>query len=285
MNIIGTVAILGTGLLGASLAKALKKRRVAEKVYAWSRSEDTRKKCQALPSVFDEIFDSPNDAVRNADLIVVCSPTSNIVDIVKTISSDLKNGAYITDVGSVKQVVCDSCRAVLSDKNAVFVGSHPMAGSEKIGIDYSDSELFDNRPCFVTPYSDGDELCAKKISEIWQAVGMKVYSVSPQMHDSIVANVSHLPHIVSGTLCNTASNFPELDLRNYSGPGFRDSTRISSGNPEIWDCIIADNRAEILSALKKFSSELETIIQAIENRDSEKVGQFLRNAKTYRDRL
>lgn len=285
MNIIGTVAILGTGLLGASLAKALKKRRVAEKVYAWSRSEDTRKKCQALPSVFDEIFDSPNDAVRNADLIVVCSPTSNIVDIVKTISSDLKNGAYITDVGSVKQVVCDSCRAVLADKNAVFVGSHPMAGSEKIGIDYSDSELFDNRPCFVTPFSDGDELCAKKISEIWQAVGMKVYSVSPQMHDSIVANVSHLPHIVSGTLCNTASNFPELDLRNYSGPGFRDSTRISSGNPEIWDCIIADNRAEILSALKKFSSELETIIQAIENRDSEKVGQFLRNAKTYRDRL
>lgn len=285
MNIIGTVAILGTGLLGASLAKALKKRRVAEKVYAWSRSEATRKKCLALPSVFDEVFDSPNDAVRNADLIVICSPTSNIVDIVKTISSDLKNGAYITDVGSVKQVVCDSCRAVLTDKNAVFVGSHPMAGSEKIGIDYSDSELFEGRPCFVTPYSDGDEFCAKKISKIWQAVGMNVYSISPQMHDSIVANVSHLPHIVSGTLCNTASKFPELDLRNYSGPGFRDSTRISSGNPEIWDCIIADNRTEILSALKNFSTELNAIIQAIENKDSEKVGQFLRNAKTYRDRL
>jgi prephenate dehydrogenase len=123
------------------------------------------------------------------------------------------------------------------------------------------------------------------LAEIWEAVGMKVYSVSPDVHDSIVANVSHLPHIVSGTLCNTALKFPELDLRNYSGPGFRDSTRISSGNPEIWDCIIADNRQEILNALKNFSSELNAIIDSIENCQSEKIGKFLRDAKAYRDKL
>ena len=285
MKIIGTVAVLGTGLLGASLAKALKKRAVAEKVVAWSRSEQTREKCRAFPSVFDEVYDTPNQAVENADLVVICSPTSNIVEVIESIVPSLKNGAFITDVGSVKEVVCQACRKILEDKNAIFVGSHPMAGSEKIGIDFSDPELFEARPCFITPYSDGDERCAKKLAEIWEAVGMKVYSVPPDVHDSIVANISHLPHIVAGALCNTALKFPELDLRNYSGPGFRDSTRISSGNPEIWHCIIADNRKEIVNALKNFSSELNSIIESIENCQSEKIGKFLRDAKAYRDKL
>ena len=285
MNLIGTVAVLGTGLLGASLAKALKKRGVVGKVVAWSRSEQTRQKCKALPSVFDEVCQTPDLAVKNADVVVVCAPTSNIVEVVKNIAPHLKNGAIVTDVGSVKKVVCDACRAVLENQNAIFVGSHPMAGSEKIGIDFSDSELFENRPCFITPYSDADELYAKKLIALWESVGMKTYTVSPDMHDSIVANVSHLPHIVSGTLCNTASKFIGGDLRNYSGPGFRDSTRISSGNPEIWDCIIADNRTEILNALKAFSVELNSIISSIENCKSDEVGKFLRDAKTYRDKL
>ena len=285
MNLIGTVAVLGTGLLGASLAKALKRRGVVEKVVAWSRTEETRQKCRALPSVFDEVFDSPEMAVENADLVVVCAPTSNIVDVVKTIALHLKNGAVVTDVGSVKKSVCDSCRAVLENKNAIFIGSHPMAGSEKIGIDFSEPELFEERPCFVTPYFDGDESFAKKLIALWKAVGMRVYSVSPDTHDAIVANVSHLPHIVAGTLCNTASKFADLDLRNYAGPGFRDCTRISSGNPEIWDCIIADNRSEILKALRSFSTELNSIILSIENCESEEIGKFLRNAKLYRDGL
>ncbi len=285
MELLDTVAILGAGLLGASLAKAVKKYGVAKKVFAWSRSEDTRAKCRALPSVFDAVFDDPKSASENADVIVVCSPTSNIAEIVAEISQSLKNGAIVTDVGSVKKVVCDSCCEILKDSNSIFVGSHPMAGSEKIGIDYSDAELFQNRPCFVTPCSEQENRYAEKLKAIWEAVGMKTYTVSPSMHDSIVANVSHLPHIISGTLCNSADSFNGEDLRLYAGPGFRDSTRISSGNPEIWDSIIADNRCEILKVLKNFSSYLSEITDAIECGDSAKIGDFLRNAKQYRDKL
>ncbi len=285
METIKTVAILSTGLLGASLAKALKKRGVVEKVFAWSRGESTRAKCRALPSVFDSVFDSPSEAVADADLVVVCSPTSNIPEIVSSIKGSLKNGAIVTDVGSVKKVICDACSVILKDSNAIFIGSHPMAGSEKIGIDYSDSELFEARPCFITPDSNVDKFNAEKLAKLWQSVGMRTYIVSPSEHDCIVANVSHLPHIVAGTLCNVAADFKNGDLRDYSGPGFRDSTRISSGNPEIWDSIISDNRDEIVKALKSFAKKFSEIIDAVENKDSEKVGIFLRNAKSYRDKL
>ncbi len=285
MKIIGTVAILGTGLLGASLAKALKKRGIAEKVFGWSRGESTRAKCRALPSVFDSVFDSPSEAVVDADLVVVCSPTSNIAEIVSEIAPSLKKGAVVSDVGSVKKIVVDACSEILEGTDALFIGSHPMAGSEKIGIDFSDAELFESRPCFVTPISDADKFNAENLAKIWQLVGMKTYIVSPSEHDCIVANVSHLPHIVAGTLCNVAADFENGDLRNYAGPGFRDSTRISSGNPEIWDSIISDNCAEILKALKSFSKKFSDVIDAIEHKDSQQVGIFLRNAKSYRDKL
>lgn len=285
MKLIGTVAVLGTGLLGASLARALKKFGVAEKVFAWSRSESTREKCAALPSVFDGVFDSPEAAVRDADMVVICAPTANIPQLAERIAPSLKKGAVITDVGSVKKSVCEQCEKALADSGAVFVGSHPMAGSEKIGIDHSDSDLFAGRPCFITPSSDAQADAADLLEKIWTAVGMRAYRATPSVHDSIVARVSHLPHIVAGLLCCSAADFENGDLRNYAGPGFRDSTRISSGNPEIWDSIIADNRAEILAALKIFSDKLSSIIDAVENSDSEKIGAMLRKAKSYRDKL
>lgn len=273
-------------MLGASLAKALKKYGVAKKISVWGRAESLRaQNAPTFPRFSTMVFDSAKDAVANAELVVVCSPTSNIPELVEQIAPYLKNGATVTDVGSVKKTICDASEKALAGSKGIFVGSHPMAGSEKIGIDYSDADLFQNRPCFVTPANDSQIRAAKLLQKIWSAVGMKVYCVSPSVHDSIVANVSHLPHIVSGLLCRTASKFENGDLRDYAGPGFRDSTRISSGNPEIWDSIIADNQSEILKSLKLFKGELENIIGAVENRDSEKIGDMLRTAKKYRDKL
>ena len=120
---------------------------------------------------------------------------------------------------------------------------------------------------------------------MWESVGMRVYEVSPEEHDAIVAGVSHLPHLVAGALCNTAAGFPSGDLRKYAGPGFRDCTRVSSGNPEIWDSIVADNRDAILAALRNFSGELSEIVSALERRDFAKIGGKLRSAKAYRDKL
>lgn len=283
MNLIDTVAILGTGLLGASLARSLKARGLAGNIKAWSRSESTRAKCRALPNVFDEVCDSPSSAAANSDLVVLCTPTDNIPLLASEISGSLKAGAILTDVGSVKTGICSKCEKICSGTGAVFVGSHPMAGSEKIGIDFSDEHLFENRPCFVVSNCPG-EPAAKILLDFWTSVGMRVYCTTPSHHDFVVAHISHLPHLLAGTLCVNASKSPD-DLKKYCGPGFRDTTRVASGSPEIWESIIADNRSEILAALKDYRSDLDELIKNIETCNSGAVSAHLWAAKKYRDEL
>lgn len=282
MIIFNRVAILGAGLLGASLAKALKKRKLVNRVSVWSRSEGTRQKCRLLTDVFDEVCQSPQEAVADADAVVICVPTENIAEIASEISQGLKEGSIVTDVGSVKGVICRDCLEALSGSPAEFVGSHPMAGSEKIGVDYSEADLFENRPCFVV----ADEItpAAEAISMMWKGVGMRVYGVSAREHDAIVARISHLVHLVAGTLCLTVAGY-KRDLRPFSGPGFRDTTRVVSGSPEIWDSIIADNQTEILSALNEFKGSLDELIAAVENLDKPVIAARLRRAKQYRDEM
>ena len=285
MNLIGKTAILGAGLLGASLARALKAGKISDSVSVWSRSASTRVKCRALPEVFDEVCETPGQSVMGADLIVLCAPTANIPELAREISAFLKDGAVVSDVGSVKAGICGECAAALDGTGAVFVGSHPMAGSEKIGVDYSDEKLFAGRPCFVTPDKGEMSLAAKLLGKIWEAVGCKVYFISPAEHDAIVARVSHLPHLLAGTLCVNASKFEEADLKKFVGPGFRDTTRVASGSPEMWDSIIADNRREILAALKSYIDDLITLFFHIEKGDADAVGTHLRAAKKFRDEL
>ena len=283
MAIFGKVAILGAGLLGASLAKALKERGLADSVSVWSRSESTRAKCAKLADVFDGVFDTPQGAVADADLAVLCVPTENIPELAAKISDSLKDGAILTDVGSVKSKICAECTKALDGKNAVFVGSHPMAGSEKIGVDYSDSALFEGRPCFVVS-DDHDSPQTQAVAKMWDAVGMKICFATPTEHDAIVARVSHLVHLVAGTLCLVAADY-KTDLRRYSGPGFRDTTRVASGSPDIWESIIPDNRGEILAALKEYRASLDSLISAVETLDKPVISKRLRDAKAYRDGL
>lgn len=281
------VAILGAGLLGASLAKALKKRAVAGSVSVWSRSESTRAKCTELSDVFDKVCPTPREAVENADIAVLCAPTENIPPLAREVATALKNGAILTDVGSVKGAICAECSAALAGTGAVFVGSHPMAGSEKIGIDFSDAELFESRPCFVVSNSDAGAQtleAAGKLEALWGAVGMSVARVSASEHDAIVARISHLPHLLAGTLCLVAAAAPR-DLRRFAGPGFRDTTRVASGSPAVWDSIVADNRGEILSALKDYRESLSALIAAVEAGDKAVISKRLRDAKVYRDGL
>ncbi len=275
------IAILGAGLLGASLAKALKEKNVAGKISVWSRSNSTRQKCLKLNDVFDEVCSTPQDAVVDADMVFLCSPTEYIPVLAREIASSLKDGAILSDVGSVKYKICKECSDAVKDTGAVFIGSHPMAGSEKIGVDYSDSKLFENRSCFVV----GEESQAKNIvTELWKCIGMNVFSVSAEEHDSIVARVSHLPHLLAGTLCIISSQYPK-DLRLYAGPGFRDTTRVASGSPDIWDSIIADNKTAILQALKDYTNSLNELITQVGSDDKPSIALRLRLAKTFRDGL
>jgi len=276
------VAILGAGLLGASLAKALKEKGVVGEVSVWSRSESTRNKCAQLNSVFNYVCNTPQKAVENADMVVLCTPTQNIPELARESAGSLKDNAILTDVGSVKSKICAECTEALKDCNAVFVGSHPMAGSEKIGVDYSEATLFENRPCFVVGNEQSPQV--EKVSQMWESVGMKTYIVSASEHDCIVSRVSHLPHLLAGTLCVVSSQFPK-DLRKYVGPGFRDTTRVASGSPDIWDSIIADNKTEILLALKDYVNSLNELIMQIGSDDKASIALRLRLAKTFRDGL
>ncbi len=276
------VAILGAGLLGASLAKALCSRKLVGEISVWSRSESTRAKCSALSDVFSCVCATPVDAVKDADMVVLCTPTENIPLLAREIAPFLKSGAIVTDVGSVKSKICAKCTLALKETKAEFVGSHPMAGSEKIGVDFSDATLFENRPCFVVASEHSNAV--EKVVEMWCSVGMKPYFMSAQEHDRAVARVSHLPHLLAGTLC-IVSGENSFDLRPYAGPGFRDTTRVASGSPDIWDSIIFDNQDEILSALKDYSRSLNELIAQIENGDKLSVGLRLRVAKKFRDGL
>ena len=279
------VAILGTGLLGASFAFALKEKKLAGKISAWSRSPSTREKCKARGDIFDAVCETPWEAVKDADLVLICTPTSTIARLLAQVSKSLKKGALVSDVGSVKGSVCRDCSKIMENTGASFIGSHPMAGSEKIGIDYADLSLFTGRPCFVVAEKNENKLGQKVLGELWKNLGMKVFFANPDMHDSIVAHVSHLPHLLAVVLCAQSSEFSGGDLRDYSGPGFADTTRVASGSPEMWDSICADNKIQILSALKDFSADLQKLISALENSDTEYVGQILRKAKNYRDAL
>ncbi len=282
MFFIEKVAILGAGLLGASLAKALRSRNIVGTISVWSRSETTRAKCVKLVDVFSSVCATPLEAVKDADFVVLCTPTENIPILAKEIAPFLKNGAIVTDVGSVKNKICAKCAEALEGTGAEFIGSHPMAGSEKIGVDYSDETLFENRPCFIV--SSSRSVSLKKVVEMWRSVGMKPYVVSACEHDRIVARISHLPHLLAGTLC-VVTGENDTDLRPYAGPGFRDTTRVASGSPDIWDSIIPDNKAEIVSALRDYSCSLNELIAQIESDDGQSVGLRLRVAKKFRDGL
>ena len=278
------IGILGPGLLGASVAFAAKSCGLCGRISAWSRSESTREKCSRLPNIFDTVRSEPEEAAEDADLTVICVPTENIPELAAKIAPSLKEGSLVTDVGSVKGKICRLCSESVGAFGARFVGSHPMAGSEKIGIDFADEKLFNSRPCFVTPLSESDECAAAAVSEAWRALGMRVYTVSPQLHDAIVARVSHLPHLAATLVCDVAADF-DMNLLPYSGPGFRDTTRVASGSPQIWESIVADNRDEILSALGDFSSRLGALIGAIKSGDKGGVSSALKKAKAFRDKL
>ncbi len=278
-------AIIGAGLLGGSLAMALKKAKAAEKISAWSRSVRARERCSELKGVFDEVCETPTEAVADADLVVLCTPTNTIPEISESIAPFLKEGALVTDVGSVKSGICKKCSEIFGRAHAKFVGSHPMAGSEKIGIYGADEKLFEGRICFVTEGADTET--ERKISGMWEGLGMKVFRVSAREHDAIVARVSHLPHLASALLCLEVDNFKTSigEAGKFSGPGLRDTTRVSSGSPEMWMSIIRDNTDEILSALKSLSRGIQKLESDIETGNFSEVERTLKRAKSFRDSL
>ena len=277
------ITILGPGLLGASLAMAVKERGLAARVVTWSRRPESRAKC-LNQSWCDAVFDSLEKAVVGSDLVVICTPVQTIVPLLVQIRPALDAEALITDVGSTKSLICREARSALEGHSATFLGAHPMAGSEQAGMEHAQSDLFENAACILTPLDDASAEAIAKLSAFWDALGMTVSTVSPEKHDEIVAHVSHLPHLLASTLCGYLAAQDDT-WRTLAGGGLRDTTRIASGDPQLWKQILEQNSDEVVRAIEGFEQQLHHLKTALLNQDSLGVIAQLERGKTYRDQL
>lgn len=276
------ITVIAPGLLGASIGMAARKRSLAKTISVWARRHEAR---QALDSAdwCDEAPEAIEDACAGSSLIVLCAPVEKIIDLATLIAPSLNSNPIVTDVGSVKSKLSRLCDATLKSK-ARFIGSHPMAGSEKSGMGNADANLFQGTTCFVTPLEDTGRETIELISDFWSALGSQVLLESPERHDAIVANVSHLPHLIASSLAGYLSTaLPTAG--QFCGNGLKDTTRIASGDPLMWRDIIVQNRPEIVRALDAFQDELQSLRAAICNEDDFEILKKLADGKTFRDEL
>ena len=273
------IAIVGVGLLGGSIAAALKSRRAVAKVLGIGRNP-TRLAAAQAAGLIDEFTQGCTDSLAEADLIVVCTPVDRIVDDVRKAARFCRPGTLITDVGSVKSSICSELSTGLPEGIA-FVGSHPMAGSEQAGFEHADADLFLHRTCIVTP---DDSTSADRLTQVellWQTIGMRTIRMSPAAHDFAVAQTSHVPHLAASALSLTL----EAGNRSLTATGFADTTRVAAGSPELWVPILMQNRSFVLDNLSRFTDSVEQFRRALEQSDAALLQKLLTEGKTNRDSL
>lgn len=273
-----TVAVCGVGLIGGSIAAAVKERGVARTVIGLGRNP-ARLKAAAAAGLIDRGETDPA-GVAEADLIVVCTPVDRIAADAVSLAAHAQPGALLTDAGSVKGSICGAVTGKLP-KGVEFVGSHPLAGSEKAGFEHADAGLFDGRVCIVTPAdaNTGDGL--SRVRSFWESLGMSVVEMSPSRHDEILALTSHLPHAVAAVLASLLTE----DAAEFAASGFRDTTRIAAGDPALWAAIFGANREPVLGQIDRYVQQLGELREAIAAGDLERMTLLLREAQQLRTRL
>ena len=278
------VTLIGVGLLGGSLGLALKRRRLAGQVVGFVRRRFSVKECERSGAVDRATLDLET-AVRDADLIVLCTPIGQMAVLGKHLKPWLRPGAIVTDVGSVKGSVVRDLEGLIHRAGGHFIGSHPMAGSEKTGVSAAREDLFRGALCVVTPTSRSDRGAIRKVEQLWKQVGSRVVRLKPALHDDLVSRSSHLPHLVAAALVNLVlSRRQPPEQRLLCANGFRDTTRIASGSPEMWRDIALANGLRIDRALGAFISELNRVRSALRSGNQAALSKFLENAKQRRDR-
>ncbi len=272
------IGIVGPGLIGGSVALALKTANVPAKIIGIGHRQISIDRAIEFGAI-DEGSLSLED-LHDCQLVIIATPISLIKSTIDSLVDILARGAIVTDVGSTKRQICKWASKLFSRK-IEFVGSHPVAGSEKRGIEFARHDLFVNANCFVTPVKMNSASAIDLISQLWRTVGMNVVVTSPAEHDKLLGLVSHLPHVVAAGLVNTCTQ-KQLE---FTGTGFMDTTRIASGDVKLWTDIIMSNPDYIVKAIQNFSSELDEIANAIRNEDDKKLAKLLSSAKSKRDKL
>ncbi len=277
------ITIIGVGLLGGSIGIAARKRRVAGEVAGFVRSEKSIADCEKFGAT-DYATTDLLAAVSNSDLIILCTPLAQMRALVEQFLPALKRGAIVTDVGSVKADVVRELESLVKKSGAHFIGGHPMAGAEKTGVAASRENLFEKAVCVLTPTKKSSASAARKLEQFWKSLGARILKLDAAQHDLLVSRSSHLPHVVAATLAGLVLD-PKSPKQQAAlcATGFRDTTRIASGSPEMWRDIALANRKNISRSVDAFVVELKKFQTALKAGDAKAVENFFMIAKKRRD--
>jgi len=280
------ICIIGCGLIGSSLARAIKKHNLSEKIVSSNRSDIVNKKVLGLKIVDDSSSDTQKMA-KDSDLIIIATPLSSYENVILKIKNSLKNGMILTDVGSVKERVISLVEKAIP-KDVSWIPSHPIAGTEESGPEAGFSELFKNRWCILTPSKKAKEKDINTLKSFWKKIGSKVDIMNAKQHDYILSITSHIPHLVAYNIVNTSMNIQkekQSAIIKYSAGGLRDFTRIAASNPIMWRDIFIQNKKNTSKEIERFIANLKDLKNAIENEDSKKLEEIFIKTKKIRKEI
>lgn len=280
------VTLIGLGLIGSSLAHAMKRKGLADHITGSARSKKTLETALKIGFV-DSVFEDAGEAVEDADLVILCVPVGICGTVCEQIGPHLKKGAIVTDVGSVKAAVIKACQPHIP-QGVHFVPGHPMAGTEFSGPESGFAELFDNRWCMLTPLPDGDQQATDRMIEFWQACGANVETMTAEHHDVVAAVTSHLPHLIAYNIVGTADDLESVadqEVIKYAAGGFRDFTRIAASDPTMWRDVFLNNREAVLEVLGRFNEDLSQLARAIRWGDGDKLYETFERTRRIRQSI
>ena len=276
------IAILGLGLMGASLALALRKRGYAGRIVAFARKETTRREALAR-GIVDKAFADPDAAVAAASLAVLCAPIRACVELAADVAPALRPGTLVTDVGSTKGWLCRQMAGVLP--SGAFVGSHPIAGSEKQGLEAASADLYENALTVVAAAPDAPAEAVERVAALWRSAGSRTCRMEPEDHDRLLARTSHLPHVAAAALAKAIGRDSAEKVGAFCGTGFYDSTRVASGSIDMWHDILMTNAPAVAEELRAFKLEVERVYDDLQAGRFGDVAQFLERARAARAEL
>ncbi len=277
------VALIGLGLIASSIAHALRRVGFEGEVVGTARTAATRETARDL-GYCDRIVETEQDAVQDADLVVLCVPVGAMAQVAANISPYLKAGATVTDVGSVKEGVIQEVAPRLPE-TVHFIPGHPLAGTEQSGPASGFASLFDNRWCLLTPLPGTDPKAVADLTGFWEALGAKVDQMEPAHHDLVLAVTSHAPHLIAYTMVGVADDLRRVtasEVVNYSAAGFRDFTRIAASDPTMWRDVFLNNKQATLEILGRFTEELFALQRAIRRGDGDHLHDYFTRTRAIR---
>ena len=278
---INKITIIGVGLIGGSLGRAIKERNLAKVVFGYGRDQSRLEEAQKS-NVIDAFSTNIKEAIDEANIIVIATPVGTFKDILHQIEPLISSNVIITDVGSTKSDIVNIVNDVLKDNSSCFIPAHPIAGKERSGFEVSDSKLYDGKKVIITPQETNSPESIDVIDQMWKNVGADVDFMSAESHDNLLGMTSHLPHMLAFSLVNyLVDQNPNASI--YAGGGFKDFSRIASGDAIMWRDICLQNKNQIMSHIKGYQSTLDDLLKAINDEDSEKLGQLFTTAKKTRD--